>query len=205
MALDGTALGLVASIAEWLDDGTLAASIPDFIKMAESRLNRLLTAFAQEARADAVMAGEYLALPADCNSVRSIFVIGSPNVVLNQMVPDDMREIYGGYGAQKPIVYALTAAQIQFAPIPNAPYPVEIVYYRNVPPLATNTTNWVLTSHPDCYLYGSLLAAEIHGWNSEKVPLLKAAFDTAIKEINDDSDAMRWSAAPLFPRIRRYA
>ena len=205
MALDGTSTGLTATIAEWLDDATLSASIPDFIALAESRLNRLISTFGQEARADAVLNGEYLPLPIDINGIRSICLLGSPNVVLGQMPPEDMREMYGSASSGKPVAYAITAGLLQFAPVPNSAYPIEIVYLRDIPPLATNTTNWLLTDHPDCYLYGALMSAEMRGWNDSRLPMLKAAFDSTIKEINDNGEQLKWGAAPLFPRIKRFA
>lgn len=202
MALDGTAVGLIASVAEWLDDATLATSIPDFIVMAEARMNRMIRAFDQEARSDASATGQYLALPTDCAGIRSIMVTGSPNLPIDQMESGDMRRLYGT-AVGKPQAYALSANQLQFAPVPDAPYPIEIVYYRRLPPLATNTTNWLLTSHPDCYLYGALMSAEMRGWNDERLPLLKSSFDTVMSEINMDSETRKWGAAPIYPRIRQ--
>ena len=204
MALDGTYTGLQATLAEWLDDATLSASIPDFVKMAEARLNRVLNTWNMEARSTAVTSGEYLALPADFDGLRSIFIVGSPNVPLIQMESGDMRRFYSNAMAGKPQAYALSGGQIQFAPIPNAVYSIEIVYIRDLPPLATAGTNWLLANHPDCYLYGALMSAEMRGWNDSRLPMLKAAFDTAIKEIADDSEDLRWGAAPLFPRIKQF-
>jgi len=204
MALDGSATGLIATIAEWLDDTTLSASIPDFIRITEARLNRILNVWNMETRSDAVTAGEYLAMPVDFDGLRSICLIGSPNVPLIQMESGDMRRFYSNTTTGKPLAYALSGGQIQFAPVPNAAYSIEIVYIRDLPPLASNATNWMLTNHPDCYLYGALMAAEMRGWNDSRLPMLKAAFDSAIKEIADDSDDLRWGAAPLFPRIRQF-
>ena len=204
MALDGTYTGLQATVAEWLDDTTLTASIPDFVRMAEARMNRVLNVWNMETRSDAVTSGEYLALPVDFDGLRSIFVIGSPNVPLIQMESGDMRRFYSNTATGKPQAYALSGGQIQFAPIPNAAYSLEIIYIRDLPPLATAGTNWLLTNHPDCYLYGVLMAAEMRGWNDARLPMLKAAFDTAIKEIADDSDDLRWGAEPLFPRIKQF-
>lgn len=205
MALDGTATGLQASIADWLDDTTKTAVIPDFIKMAEARFNRKLRVSAMEARATAstVAATEYLALPLDCAGVRSIFIEGSPDRPLDMMDRGELQRRFANYGQQKPRAYSISAGQLAFGPVPDAAYTIEIDYYRQLPPLASNSTNWLLTAHPDIYLYACLLAAEMHGWNDARLPMLKAAFDEGLAEIEQDSASLKYGAAPLYPRIAR--
>jgi hypothetical protein len=201
MALDGTAAGLRASIAEWLDDTTLAASIPDFITMAEARFNRLLREIDMEARAFATTGGEWMTLPADFGGMRSVFVRGVPNDPLEQMESGEMRRLYGFASPGAPRAFAITAGQLQFAPVPVDPVEIEMVYSRKVPPLASNDGNWLLTDHPDVYLYACLLAGEMRGWNDGRLPLLKSAFDEGLQEIVINSEKKRYGAAPLSPRI----
>lgn len=207
MALDSTAAGLRASLAEWLDDTTLAAAIPDFIIMAEARFNRMLRVSAMEARATAstVAGSEYLALPLDCAGVRSIFIEGSPDRPLDMMERGEMQRLYMGYATQKPRAYSINAGQFVLSPVPDGVYTVEISYYQRLPALAANATNWLLTKHPDIYLYASLMAGEMRGWNDKRLPLLKAAVDEGIVEIERDSAALKYGAAPLYPRINRIA
>lgn len=201
MALDGTATGLRASIADWLDDATLTASIPDFITMAEARMNRMLRISDEEARSTAPVTGEYLALPVDFGGMRSIYVVGTPNRPIAQMESSAMRARYASTTATlTPQAYAISANQLQFAPVPTSAT-VEMVYYRRIPALASNSTNWLLTAHPDVYLYGSLMAAEMRGWNDERLPMIKAAFDAGMAEIEVDSARRKWGAAPIAPAL----
>ena len=46
-----------------------------------------------------------------------------------------------------------------------------------IPALATTDPNWLLTAHPDHYLFGSLVEAEMFGVNDERAPLWKARRD----------------------------
>lgn len=204
MALDGTAAGLRASIADWMGDSNLTSYIPEFIAMAEARFNRRLRVPDMEKRATALTSGEYLALPTDFLELRSIFIEGSPDRPLTMMESGELRRLYGISSIAKPKAYALSAGQLQFGPVPDASYTLEIVYYGSLPPLATNSANWLLTNHPDVYLYGALLAAEARGWNDARLPLWKAAMDEAIAEINTAGNAKRTGAAPVQPSIRRY-
>src|SRR5574343_38100 len=69
----------------------------------------------------------------------------------------------------------------RFAPPPDGTYTATIVYYAKLPALnsTTQTTNWLLTSHPDAYLYGSLLEASIFIGDDPRIPMWKAAYDMA--------------------------
>ena len=205
MSLDGTATGLKASIADWLDDTTLTSVIPDFIVMAEARFNRMLRVSAMEALATAstVAGSQYLALPSDCAGIRSIWVQGSPDRPLDMMNTGEAQRNFMGYSSQKPLCYAISAGQLTLLPVPDAAYTLEIDYYQKLPPLASNSTNWLLTKHPDIYLYACLLAAEMRGWNDSRLPLLKSAFDEGLAEIEQDSASLKYGAAPLYPRIAR--
>lgn len=192
---------LRASIADWLDDTTLSAVIPDFIAMCEARMNRLLRVSDQEVRATSNLNGEYLSLPADFGGMRSVFIEGRPDRPLEQVESSALRLRFGRVtGSPWPQGYAISGNQLQFGPVVGSGA-IEMVYWRRIPPLATNATNWLLTSHPDVYLYGSLLAAEMRGWNDNRLPMLKAAFDEGIAEILVDGERRRWGAAPLAPSL----
>lgn len=55
---------------------------------------------------------------------------------------------------------------------------VKILYYKTIPDLATNATNWLLTAHPDLYLSASL----------------SEAYDV----IKNEAQAMKWANKALF-------
>ena len=201
MALD-TYTGLVASVQDWLDDTSFAAIIPDFILLTEADLNRRLRTAGQEVRSTATVSGEYLALPSDFGGMRAIHFEGTPDRPLTQMAIAEMLREYAGYITGIPTAYAISGGQLQFAPAPGStPLTVELVYYRTIPPLtAGNPTNWLLTSHPDAYLIGCLLNAEMRGWDDKRLPLLKGRYDEVVAQISDDARRRQWGAAPVAPR-----
>ncbi len=58
-------------------------------------------------------------------------------------------------------------------------------YYQKVPALSTSqTSNWLLASYPDAYLYGSLVAAEVFYYDDPRMPTWKNLFDAAVDGIN---------------------
>ena len=80
---------------------------------------------------------------------------------------------------------------MELAPTPNEDYTVQIVYRANIPALASNSTNWLLTLAPDLYLYGALLMAEPYLQNDERIPLWAGAVQKTIADMNLESDRAR--------------
>ena len=193
--------GLVATVADWLDDATLTPVIPGFIALAEAEMNRRLRASGQEGRATATATGEYLPLPTDFGGMRTIHIEGAPDRPLEQMAAGEMSRMYASYSAANPMAYAVVAGQLKFAPVPASGVTVEMVYYRGTPALtATATTNWLLTAHPDAYLIGTLLQAEFRNWNDARLPPLKVRFDEIMEQIDVDARRKQWGASPIYPR-----
>lgn len=63
--------------------------------------------------------------------------------------------------------------------------------FRDVTALSpTNLTNWVLLSHPDVYLYGSLAESAPYVGEDARTPLWQAKYESALQEIRrPDSDS----------------
>jgi hypothetical protein len=173
MALD-TYANLQAALAGWLDRADYTAQIPDFIRMAEAEFDRVLRVPEMEARAEAttVAASGRLPFPADCAGIRSVSLLTAPPRALEGTTTG---MLYQWTGSGVPSAYAVSDEQVWLAPIPDAPYTVQLVYWRRIPQLSTaNPSNWLLTKHPDLYLMGSLLQAEFYGWNDDRLGLIRA-------------------------------
>jgi hypothetical protein len=67
---------------------------------------------------------------------------------------------------------------------------LEFDYFQKIPALASvapangTQTNWLLTAHPDLYLFGSLVEAEMFGVNDERAPLWKGRRDEIFDELD---------------------
>jgi hypothetical protein len=199
MALD-TFAGLRGEIADYLDKGTtLDAKIPTFIRLTESRLNKVLDDPEMEVTSTATTAGQFLGLPSDFGELKSISVGGYR--LRGATVAD-----FSGFStvAGIPRTYGIYDGQLAFAPVPSTGSGVTIVYSRRIPALSdATTTNWLLDLAPEAYLYGSLLAAEVYLWNDERLPTFKALYEDAIDTLRQDAAKRRWGAAPLAPRLGR--
>jgi hypothetical protein len=79
---------LVAAIAEWLARSDLTARIPDFVTLAEAKINRVLLHPRMETRTTVTVdtgatSPEFLDLPSDFQTMRSVRLSG----VLGQAAP----------------------------------------------------------------------------------------------------------------------
>ena len=77
-----------------------------------------------------------------------------------------------------------------------------MLYYKYFTALSdSNTTNDMLTYHPDAYLYAVLLEAEPYLQNDKRVALWAAAYDLAKKGITDSNERDRHSGVAPTTRI----
>lgn len=70
-------------------------------------------------------------------------------------------------------------------PVPNTTYTIELIYYLRIPALSDSaTSNWMLTDHPDAYLYGTLYHGMIQlEYTADKIAGVKALFDQTLDQI----------------------
>lgn len=188
---------LTSALADWLKRTDLTARIPDFIRLTEARLNRLLR------DPDMIVSGTLsftngtATLPAEFGE---LIAFGPTGRRLSLVTAQE----FGTYEAASgdPTVYSVIGGSIKVLPSQGSastPY----TYFRGIPALTvSNTTNWLMTRAPDLYLYGSLLQAEMFGWNDERLPMLKSAFDEGISELRTDGDSRRWGVG-MSPKVRR--
>ena len=192
-----TYTNLQASIASWMARSDLTTQIVDFIALAEAEFNRVLRVRQMEQRSTAT-AAEYMALPTGFLELRDIQLNTTPKVSL-QLVSASQMENYSSASGQ-PLAYCIMANQIQLAPVPDSTYTLEIDYYEVVPPLASNSTNWMLTSYPDAYLYGSLLRGAGFIQDANLVQTWRQEYGAVLQEIRIDDKRARFGGGQM--RVR---
>jgi hypothetical protein len=192
---------LKTAVANWLDRSDLTARIPEFISLAESRINRNLRIRAMESKqtASTIAGQQNLALPAGFLQMRNVQVNTSPVTAMQYVSPEMFDRLYGGRGGSgTPQFYSVIANEMQLGPTPASVQTIEMVFYKKFDALsADGDTNWVLTNAPDLYLYGALLDAEPFLMNDQRVGLWQAAFDRSVIELQDQDDRDRHSGSAM--------
>ena len=206
MAL-GTFTELKDAVADWLDRSDLTARIPDFITLAEARLNRDLRIRPMEVRSsmETTSGQRYFNLPGGYLQMRNMQMNTNPITPLEYITPEMLDRLYGSDTTGKPRAYTLIGDEIQLAPVPDSDYTVEMAFYEKFTPLGdgtsgTVTNNWLTLNAPDVLLYGSLLEAEPFIKNDERIALWLNAYSSAIRKLQDADDRDRHSGSAM--RVR---
>ena len=210
MALDGNpSAGLQASVADWLNRADLTAAVPDFIAMAEAQISRRLLMDGpvrmMMGRSDATIAAEFTDVPDDFMGVRTITVNGADTasglLQLQIATPDEINDSSAFHASQdgSPRRFAVVGTTLQFWPWNGTGAAAEITYWQRIPALAANSSNWLLTLHPDAYLYGALLQAAPYLKDDARVAMWGELFETILADIIAADKIERSSAQIAMP------
>jgi len=184
---------LQASVARWLDNATLGDRIPELIALAERRFNRILNTPEMEATATLV-ASASVTLPADLWETRAAWIDTDPRRGLEEVTQSVLRSRYAARATGMPEVFAVSGGSLLLGPAPDSAYSLVLTYKQTIPALSdAMPTNWLLTKHPDIYLWATLLAAEAYLVNDERLGVWKAALDEAIGELIQAGNRKRFT------------
>ena len=195
---------LKAAISSWLDRSDLDSVIPDFIALAEARHRRDFKLRRMETRvtANTVSGSEFYSLPDNFVAMRNIQLNTDPKTALEYLTPEQMDRVNAGSSKGKPKAYSIIGNNIQLRPIPDSAYEIEILYFKYFTALSdSNTTNDMLTFHPDAYLYGALVEAEPYLQNDKRIQVWSGYYDRAKQDIISSNERDRHSGVAPTTRI----
>lgn len=195
MALNNTYAGLQASIADFLNRTDLTAAIPDFVVLCEAQLNRAIRCQAMIKRNNAfAITGQSVSAPTDFIAPRRLALIGATTpLALSWVSCEQMDDLLDNddYTSAQPKHYTVEGGNILFSPNPGTgTYTASLSYYAAIPPLASNTTNWLLTRHPDVYLYGALLQSAPYLKDDERLQTWTQLYQAGVAAINEQDLGM---------------
>lgn len=192
---------LQATIAAFLDRDDLTSNIPDFITLAEARMNRDIRHWEMEARSTATFDEQYEGLPSDWLELIRVTLTNDRHLdVISQAKMAEYREANENT-AGKPRFYALSASQIELLPTPDDDYAATLIYYKRIPSLSVSTTsNWLLQHSPDAYLYCSLMQTAPFLVEDERLPVWAELYRSARDAINAESRKAKSSGVGLVMR-----
>src|SRR3990167_881142 len=185
-----TYANLQAAVISTLHRADLATAVPDFVTLAEDKLNKRLRLRNMRTRATSSISSEYVALPTGFLAAANFQINTTPRVRLEYASPEWLDIKYpDASDTGKPAFWTFVGGEIQLAPVPDGTYTLEMDYYKKLD-LATDLNNWLLTNSPRCYYYGTLMEASAYLVNDKRVSLWSTLLENAIKELEtaDASD-----------------
>lgn len=193
---------LQTAVGSWLNRSDLTSNIPDFIKLAEASFNRVLRTRNQIKRATSTVSTQFVTQPTDLLELYNIQINSSPIRRLEQVSLtkiDELKE--GNTSSGKPLYFSITGSDFELHPTPDTSYTLELIYYSTISSLSdTNTSNFLLTNHPDIYLYGTLVQAEPYLMNDERIGTWGTLLGKAIEELRVSDERSQTESGTLVMR-----
>ncbi len=191
---------LKSTIASYLARSDLTNQIPDFIRLGEERLSRDLRTrkMLVVARANTTAGDSTVGLPTDFLEMRDMHLRTTPVQSLTYYSPNAFFAGSRTTDSGKPVDYTILANEIQFAPIPDTAYSVQMLYYAKPQYLTdTNINNAFLANYPDALLYAALGEAEPYLMNHATLQTWAALCDRAILAINTSDQSSEYGGQPM--------
>lgn len=194
-----TGAQLATAVTNWTARADLASRIPEFVALAEAKLNRVLRTPEMETKDAAFsITGEYVAVPTGFLEARSFYHNGADKQAITFQPPDvQTAQLISGTGV--PVFFSVVGSNFRFAPVPDATYTATLVYYKAPTTVSTGSTetNWILTNHPDVLLYGALLEAAGYLDNDPRVERWAAMYAAAVAQLKQQGSRMRWGGSGM--------
>lgn len=202
---------LQTAVVEYLardQDTTLIARVPTFIQFFEAKMNRGLFVRQMEQRSTATLTSgvtdaEFVLLPSDFQSMRRVrlsSVSGKPHLDFRSGTQLDEFRTSSGNAVNQPQYFTIIGIEMELAPTPDQNYTIEMVYRQNLPALASNSSNWLLTMAPDLYLYGALLESAPYLKEDTRIQVWGAGYKNALDELNNLNLTAAFNASPMAVR-----
>jgi hypothetical protein len=173
-------------------DTTILSAIERAIALAEARFNRVLRVSDMEAQATGTTSSGIIDLPSDFLGVRRVEVspYGTLELAPPKLAADEYPQRTGSY----PRFYTILGLSMEI--IPDTASTVTLDYYQKIPALSDDApTNWLLTDHPDLYLFASLGELGAFSKNAPEAAAWLARSDAILNEIIQLDRAKRYSDA----------
>jgi hypothetical protein len=192
---------LKSSVADFLNRQDLSSVIPTFVTFCEADINRKLRHRKMLARATAVLDEQYTALPTDFLEAKNIQLNVEPPVSLKYVTLEHADLLRSGTysSAGQPKYYTILGSSLEVVPTPSIEYTIELAYYQSFTALdeEENTTNWLLTNHPDVYVYGTLVHSAPYLKDDERIAVWVGLYEKALSDLKVESETAEFSGSAL--------
>lgn len=196
---------LQTAIGAELNRSDLTTKIPEFIALGEAlmRKDERLRGSGGITRGTLTVSSQFTALPTNFRGFLSLTATQSGrDVPLRQVSEYELDDILSSEPTGIPRAYCINGTDIEVAPVPTSATTLNYSAYIGITPLATTPTNWMLTAHPDLYLYASLIHTASYLMDDARLPMWNAQYDQRCELFAQEERNRRYSAAPLGKRKR---
>lgn len=176
---------LQAAVASWLKRSDMASRIPEFISLAEARLNRKLRK--RQAETDQSLAGvigsRYVTLPATFSEALNLWIVdGQGRRPLERFMDPALLETFADRG--EPRWWTIDGVNLAFERPCDQAYSFTLRMVAKYALSEASPTNSLLTDAPDLYLAATMVEAAKFTRDVELGAVWDASYRRAIAELN---------------------
>ena len=195
---------LQAAAATWLVRADLTARIPEFIALAEARLNRVLRARLAESEVSltATPGARTIPLPAGFAEPLALWIVQGGTRRPLRFIEPSLMPVTSLQG--QPCGWSVDGASLAFDRPCDQAYALTLRMLAKFALSDAAPTNALLTDYPDAYLFATLCEAGPFLRDAELAQAYEARLERAIGEINA-KDARSRAARTLLTELPRRA
>jgi hypothetical protein len=198
---------LIDAVSSWLNRPELDQVVPSLIALAEADMSRRVRHWQMEKRATLSISGQFTAIPADWVETIRLYTTAGGTAPVELVSRAEMMEFRSAMEntAGKPRFYTMSAGQFEFAPTPDGTYSADLLYVSQIPALSSGSpTNWLLSTAPDAYLYGTLFHSSPYLQDDARSVVWAQLYQSAIDGLNAASNDAKYSGSGLRMKTRSY-
>lgn len=191
---------LCSAAADYLNRADLTTQITTFVALAEAKLNRKLRVRDMLTKTTLTSTNKLATVPSDFLEQYSLEADVTASSVdgprLTFITDEEAKMWKAARITGQARYYFITNGTIELLPAPTSNQTLKMTYYAQIPALATNSTNWLLTKSPDLYLYGTLLEAQPYLKDDDRLGSWAQIWQSTIDDMALESErAMRPTVA----------
>lgn len=203
---------LVAALERYIDRTDRDTEILDWLVLVEADASRRLNLRAQDVTTTGTLlaATNEILTPALCVSPRRLTFTTQPPITVDVVASVKAVEIGDNAAGNVPpiaaYVHGVNASFqtiIKVVPTPASSQPYELLSTSKIPPLGdgtggTATSTYLLSAHPDIYLYGVLTQCGLFDEDDPRMARWERKYETACAQAR----ATEWRARALLGRLK---
>lgn len=194
---------LLTAIDNWLSRTDLSGRAAEFVALCEADMMRRLRLVQMESSQNVTLTSTGpVTMPSGLLEIRRAYLNQTAPKKLNYISPSQAFEMGLSQDTGEPEFFTIEDEKIRAIPTPDGSYTLSILGYSALSALSTSvSTNYILTYHPDAYLFGSLKEAYTYLRDEEELAKADARYERALSLIETQDKRGRVSG-PLQSRAQ---
>lgn len=189
-----TYTGLKTAIADRMARTDMSSIMDDFIAAAEAEFNRELRLPGMITSNTGLSASSrFTALPTGFLEMQRLQAnIGGRRVRLT-FIGEELAPKFDDGSAGTPAFWNIIGTNIELLPAPASAITLDLSYWAELATITGGTANFLLTSHPDLYLYRCLVEASIRMGDDKRLARYTGIYNKVLTDVKRSGKRQRYA------------